>query len=336
MKCRLISIVVIVILNFVITIKLTRQKCSNNFVPVKELLYEGGSEEKSWDESCDKEVSKDFAERDKQEEYKDCKSKDSWGPRPNIYGRIKIPANCNSEKFMQKRVVELIKHVVAKKWNYCHHHSPSWVHPTESRIVIDPENIAQSVGGEGVCSKAGLDPKNPNVGWNGIDCTHYTSWVYNFGFGAPLVTLTGDQACGEKAPGRVLPYTIEEADKFLPGDLLFIAANSKSNPLVISHGILWTGITMQDSGEFSYDNLLKLVPKNQQKAVIEDVKKFKSEGKKIYVISDSHHAGPNYRLFAGWWTRGFVFARRLINPDNTLPTTKSKAKFSENKCTVEK
>ena len=236
--------------------------------------------------------------------------------------------------WQQKRILEIIKHVISKGYNYCHHHSPAWENDKKDQKAIPVDKIAGPGGDVGVCSAAGI---TGDKGWKGIDCTHYTSYGYNFGLGSHLVSLTGDQACGPNAPGKALPYTANDVDKLLPGDLLYIAANSKSNPLKVSHGIFWTGIKVTyDNGPFSFDTLLKNVPANQQAAVKKDVEDLKSKKKDVYVISDSHNAGPNYRIFAGWWKSAFTHARRLINPDSTLPLNPKNASFDGKVCNVKK
>jgi len=122
--------------------------------------------------------------------------------------------------------------------------------------------------------------------------------------------------------------------KLKPGDLLYIAKKSTSNPLQVSHGILWTGLKVQKTGRFSIKNLLKNVPVNQLPNVKEDIKKFKKAGLDIYIIADSHHAGPNYRIFAGWWSRAFTHARRIIG--EKPKKSPSHMKFDGKVCKVSK
>jgi hypothetical protein len=42
-------------------------------------------------------------------------------------------------------------------------------------------------------------------------------------------------------------------------------------------------------------------------------------GLPVYVIMDSHHNGPGYRPFAGWYVNAFSHARRVINPPADWP-----------------
>jgi len=310
----------------------------------REIKISGGSSDKKWDADCDKSVSSDFDARDKMEEFKACKEINTWGPQPNVYPVVDtkiIPAKCDLTIWQQKRVLALIDKFTKKGWNYCHHHTPSWLPPDSQRVAIDPSNISGDGGSDGVCSAAGLSGDKKS-GWNGIDCTHFTSWVYNYGFGAHLASLTGDQACGPNAPGSVVDlkfdsnnnYTNDEIAKLQPGDLLYIAKKSGVNPMAVSHGILWTGIKVQASGPFSEEVLLKNVPPSQIKAVQNDIANLKKNGKDLYIIADSHNAGPNYRIFAGWWRVAFTHARRLIG--TKAGDSPSNHSFTNNVCGVTK
>jgi len=187
-------------------------KCNMEVSNQNKIKISGGQIKKNyWDDKCEASVKKDFGKRDKMKEFKNCKEINTWGPQPNVYPSIDkkiIPSKCNLIKWQQQRVLALIDKFTKKGWNYCHHHTPSWVTPQKQRTSIDPKNIAGDGGSHGVCSAAGIS-KDKKKGWNGIDCTHFTSWIFNYGFGSHLVTLTGDQACGDNAPGRVLNIKIK-------------------------------------------------------------------------------------------------------------------------------
>lgn len=297
--------------------------CTYKPILCKSIIANGGCSGCTISEACKMWANYDFQMRDGLEEYKNCKPRDTWGPRPNTYPLWTIPDECDRIQIMQYRIVLLIKKFIEKGWNYCHHHSPSWNTPLEQRV----EN-------QEICSSDGISGEK---GWNGLDCTHFTSFVYNWGFGCPLPTLTGDQTCGPNAPGRVLPFSTNQQDQFLPGDILFIAGNSKSNPLLVTHGIFWTGIKLTyDDGPYSFNRLIKNHSEIQVYSITKDVNLAKSQGKDVYVIADSSNIGPNYRIFAGWYSRAFIFARRLIDPDMSFPEKKEKATFTDNKCLVEK
>jgi hypothetical protein len=239
--------------------------------------------------------------------------------------------------WMQQRVLALIKFFVSKSWNYCHHHTPGWLPPVAQRLVTNNTSGGGS-GSAGQCSSNywgnGTANLNSNAGWQGIDCTSYTSFVYNFGFGTYLNALTGNQACGPNAPGVALPYNSSQQNMFQPGDILFIAGNGSAIPMSISHGVLWTGIKMTyDNGPFSNNTLTQNFGSSSQLAsAIYYINSQNKTGQPVYVISDSHNAGPNYRPFAGWYVSAFTFGRRLINPSSSFPTVAPNSYFDNTTC----
>jgi len=269
------------------------------------------------DSNCLASTNSDFRTRDAIPQYDtSCSSKNTWGPWPNVdnFKSPSIPVNCDQTNWAHKRILEVIDNYVNRGYNYCHHHVGTWMPPNDStnRAVINICPAGDPTASSGTCSsgRSGV--------WNGIDCTTYTSWAYLYGFGMYLVTNTASQACGPNSPGKVLPYTRDQQDQFQPGDIIYLG-NSNQSKMV--HGILWTGIKAdqlnKDSVPFGINTLLNNVPSCQQNAA----KKYlqANAGKDIYVISDSHWNGPNYRPFAGWYYDAFSHAKRLINPDSSLP-----------------
>jgi hypothetical protein len=288
--------------------------------------------------SCIASLSSDFPARYAMPQYPtNCVAGDRWGPTPITYPVATIPSDCDSTSWQQQRVLRIISSFVNQSWNYCHHHAPGWIPPVSERATTD-ETSGGGSGSGGQCSSNywGNGPVNinSNAGWQGIDCTSYTSFVYNFGFGSYLNALTGNQACGPNAPGVALPYTASQQSQFQPGDILFIASNGNANPLSISHAVLWTGIKLTyDKGPFSNHTLSQNFGSvSQLKSVIAYINQQNRTGQPVYVISDSRNAGPNYRPFAGWYVSAFTFARRLINPGSTFPSVAPNAYFENRTC----
>lgn len=80
----------------------------------------------------------------------------------------------------------------------------------------------------------------------GLDCSNFTSWVYNYGFGIHFSSNVQRQS---QSAGRQL----EEFEKFEPGDLLFIwnKTKTKITHVVIyvdSHTIIDSTITKDANG----------------------------------------------------------------------------------------
>lgn len=173
---------------------------------------------------------------------------ESWGPgRQHL---LLSPANPNltncptttitneaSIRWMQTRVLAAEDFWVKQKLNYCHHHVVDFYTPLISNGV---ERTAITSGG-GFCSTAAdIHPgtvyygqpvrwnyngtgsetsenwNNNNVMWYGIDCSDFTSFVYNFAFGIQFNSDTGYQA-GQATNGSQ--------------DLLTPNGQTKNNPL---------------------------------------------------------------------------------------------------------
>jgi hypothetical protein len=70
----------------------------------------------------------------------------------------------------------------------------------------------------------------------------------------------------------------------------------------VSHVIVWTGLTVDFSSSgnpLSWDTLLANLAPAQQAAALAYAQARRAAGQPVYVISDSHYTGPNYRPFAG-------------------------------------
>ncbi|KAL0488401.1 hypothetical protein AKO1_015557 [Acrasis kona] len=286
------------LLCFFITLVVSR-KCT--YHPPNNISYVvTGGKSGAWSSACEASTTADFAYRDSLPEYEqNCTPVNTWGPQAYEYPRASIKEQCDNTRWQQTRVLRVIEKIIAKEYNYCHHHAPKWTPPDtpefrNSKICSPPEKS-----------------RKKNF-WNGIDCTHFTSLVYNYAFGAHLNTATPMQACGvDFAPGKSLTINVNKTEEFEIGDILFIGGNSASNPLTITHAVIWTGIVaVKGNGTFGIDTLINNLAPNQRKAA----QKYVDEhGGPIYVIADSHYNGPNYRPFAGWYTGAYTFARRLIN-----------------------
>lgn len=278
---------------------------------------------------CTTSQTNDFKTRQElQNYYTNCNIADTWGPWPKLYSPATIPKDCDKEAWMRGRVLKAIDYIVSKKYNYCHHHSPHWLPPKDKntdgtykyRNVLDADHIAEG-NDDGVCSGAyfpstkGDDAANYDAGWNGIDCSHFSCYTYNFSFGAFLNTNVSTQACDNSKEARAvssfLPFTKDDQDKFKAGDLLYIAKNSSSNPLSISHVIIWTGYKLGDPG-FSQDEILLNIDPAKKDDYVTAIKKNLDAKKPVYIIADSHFIGPNYRPFVSWYYKAFSHARRII------------------------
>ncbi|MDR3613261.1 MAG: NlpC/P60 family protein [Candidatus Obscuribacterales bacterium] len=148
-------------------------------------------------------VTADFAERDALPESPAPRSSwyrhrrfGSWGPPAAAYPQPSIPPEVNPIKWQRARVIAVAEKYIGLP--YKHHHIPGW---------------------------------SPSEG-PGLDCSNFTSWVYNYGLGYKFNSNIHMQADGPKAPGRRL----EQNERFMAGDLLYILRRDRS---AVSHVVIY-------------------------------------------------------------------------------------------------
>ena len=319
------------------------QKCEQVLEPTSFISkFPKGGASGQWSKKCDTNLTKDFPERDKLKDFVKCDIKSikaenqHFGPNASIYPKVeaKIVEGCDPIKWQQQRILSLVHHIITKKYNYCHHHAPTWT-PEAKHLKVPLEVCPPAVNGkkssgdpqlaEGTCSTGRMMHNEPV--WNGIDCSTYSSYLYNYGFGAFLVTNIQKQGCDAKGPGRILNLKVDDVHKFQVADLIYLfRGDGAEKPYVISHVIVWTGIEMTfvGDGPYSYNTIKKNVPECQwdkQDAYIQAQRKAK---KPVYIISDSHWNGPGLRPFAGWYINNFAHVRRIIGMHEETKSHESK------------
>lgn len=283
-------------------------RCNYHTISVPHFYLSGGTP-KGWSDSC-LDSANDISERLLFPEYIDCIPFNSWGPYTNNYPLVQIPDDCDPISWQELRFLKVVDYIVSLDLNYCHHHNPSWI-PMDSlfyRRTINENG--------GVCRDRGQNGKNQ---WNGVDCSSYSSFVYNFAFGTPFITAIRKQACGPEAPGKVLDITKEDIKSgkylFKPGDLLYIEGLVGN----VTHVIIWTGYILKyDSSKFGIERIINNYSPDTKEYALKAAMNHLSKNETVYIITDSTWTGPNYRMFLGWYTSGFSHARRVINPDESL------------------
>ena len=138
-------------------------------------------------------VTNDFSWRDSLSEYKSPNYRDSWGSKPASYPAPQIPADCDPVKWQQQRIVAVAEKYIGLP--YKHHHIPEF----------------------------------DNGSGAGLDCSNFTSWVYNYGLGIKINSDISKQA---DTAGRILSPN----EPLQPGDLLFIRTIDDSR---ISHVVIY-------------------------------------------------------------------------------------------------
>jgi len=149
----------------------------------------------------------------------------SWGPRARVYPRLHGLAE-RTQSWKRERVIATAARLLG--YGYQHHHIPDWNPP------------------------ANWPWQKTCVGHNGkgVDCSNFTSFVYNQGFGLKMSSAIQKQSeatfaalGGEEKvllERIALPRTYAERQLVLhTGDLLFIRGR-EDGP--ITHVVLWVGV----------------------------------------------------------------------------------------------
>lgn len=124
------------------------------------------------------------------------KATNSWGPKAIVYPTVSPPAGVDGLEWRRQRIAAVAQKYIGLP--YRHHHIPAWA---------------------------------PDEG-PGLDCSNFTSWVYNYGLGRKFNSDVHKQAEGENAPGRKLA----DGEPLLMGDLLYILKRDRSK---VSHVIIY-------------------------------------------------------------------------------------------------
>lgn len=150
----------------------------------------------------------------------------SWGPPARIFSP---PANIHARPLawrQQRLIAVAIKYLDLP---YQHHHIPEW-------------NPPQSWPWKEV-------PYGRNS--QGLDCSNFTSWVYNYALGIKFVSDVHKQAALTQvaAPGGKTEIVLKQIPggteygsllkQLQPGDLVFV--RHKDQPGVVSHVVMWLG-----------------------------------------------------------------------------------------------
>ncbi len=125
-----------------------------------------------------------------------------WGPRSQQYPKITFPVSLDPQTFAQSRALASALHCVGLP--YQHHHIPAF----DARLCT-------------------AQPDSLRVG-PGLDCSNFSAWVYNYGFGliftSHIVAQAADSAAGP---------LIQKNAPLLPGDILFFKGNPTDT--IITH-----------------------------------------------------------------------------------------------------
>jgi len=196
----------------------------------------------------------------------------SWGParnqlflspsNPNLTGCTTTdPTNTDGISWMQMRVLSAEHFWVGQLLNYCHHHVTDFYTPPTSygapRTTIQPTlggycstatslapaNYGQQIrwNYSGTGSETANNWVNKNRMWYGVDCSDFTSFIYNFAFGIQFNSDTGYQA-GQANNGTqddLLPNT-QTSGSLLGIPTYSVPANDAAGLLLCKDGTVET------------------------------------------------------------------------------------------------
>ncbi len=286
-----------------------------------------------------------------------------FGPDPASLPAVSAPSGSDPATWMQQRLLQSLNYWIDQGLNYCHHHIPLWTPPGDTGAPfyqISNGNYKGAMGETQTCTPArrtngsqkindiptNCSPDTANcidpsvIQWKGVDCSDFTSWIYNFAFGvaadeAPLPTGIGTQACRAKVTeggitasggGVLLDINYSNFDDtkayLQPGDLLYIMPEPKKDkPLetTIVHVVVWTGKVWgdikDDTAYYKEGDGVNFGAVGDR--VGGDFTDYSSDTDRLTpqtpLIVDSHFAGPAYRPFMGWYREHLSHVRRIIN-----------------------
>ncbi|WPB76628.1 NlpC/P60 family protein [Archangium violaceum] len=224
--------------------------------------------------------------------------------------------------WQRKRILAAADDIVLQKYNYCHHHVPTWIPPNTPRMRVSGQDSQRSAKDTSpmTCTSRrnikGLQAapdqpmfKDSDVKWQGFDCSDFTTYLYDFSLGVKLEHLSSQidqQACEATTAGILLDINANNVKTFqealLPGDLLYIMAGASSGHTEISHVVVWTG---QTYGQISQRANAKTI-------LGADFQSYGEVSTDTPMIVDSHYAGAAYRPFLGWYMQSLSHVRRII------------------------
>lgn len=158
------------------------------------------------DSAADPSLTADFSSRDMLPQSDVPRKKwdrmKGWGPTAAQYPPVEPPQGKDPAAWKRARVVAVARRYIGLP--YRHHHIPAWYPNPALNKKTGP----------------------------GLDCSNFTSWVYNYGLGIKFNSDILKQADGPLAPGRRL----ESEEPLAPGDLLFILIKDRSR---VSHVVIY-------------------------------------------------------------------------------------------------
>lgn len=246
----------------------------------------------------------------------------SWGPGPQLYLPPVIPpdAESNIVAWQTQRLLAVAASMIG--YGYRHHHIPDW---NPGPTWYDGVPSAQP-------------PDLPDLIGQGVDCSDYTSWLYNYGLGIYLNTDVATQGVTKTVTSNdnKTTYTVQRVadatasydelvQQLQTGDLLYIAGAANlskldiqqdlknGTPPQITHVIMWLGDVGVSSGG------TPLVTDSHGDELIDENGKTIPGGIQVRPFNQGSDSGSDSSVPVGesaqnWYFEHFLWALRIL-PD---------------------
>lgn len=153
----------------------------------------------------------DFTERDRLPQCNKPRSQwqngGIWGPAAAAYPKVQAPEGVDAEKWMRDRIIAVAKRYEAEKLKY-------------------KTNDGTALGKRGHFPARG----------HGLDCSNFSSWVYNYGLGIQFSTGVDEQMNPQNYRVTMGPLVKDRQPQ--PGDLLYFKPPAGSN---VAHVVIFMG-----------------------------------------------------------------------------------------------
>jgi cell wall-associated NlpC family hydrolase len=185
----------------------------------------------------------DFADRDGMPQAREAVSawyrkgtsghylNNGWGPVAEALPAPVIPsdADCDAATWKRERILAVAMRYIYGPGNplglqYRHHHIPGWNPPTSTYAGAADENSDPDASPALTAWESG----------QGLDCSNFTAWVYNYGLGIKFNGNVHRQYDGTAGP---MGSPIPREGPFEAADLIFLHPNE--NPDDASHVVIF-------------------------------------------------------------------------------------------------
>lgn len=180
------------------------------------------------------------------------KQVNGWGARRSILAINPILIKCSADlNWQRKRIIAAADYWINKKLNYCHHYVPDYVTPPEQRkrtarqggycnpvedimpgSAYYQQNARWNYSGKG---NETLNNWLDHTMWQGLDCSNYTTFLYNFALGTSFSSNVQWQAGQRKQTAYAISPNQQSDTNLLDNSLAAGLLVCADNTLEVNH-----------------------------------------------------------------------------------------------------